>query len=159
MAKKKTTKKTAIEMATKIIKKWEGFMPEPYKCPAEVPTIGYGNTRYEDGTKVTMEDEKIDRKRGEEILVHYVKEVANQVKSVVKKELTPHQEAAIISFTYNLGIGNLRDSTLLLILNVDPYDDQIPFQLRRWVKAGGKVMKGLKARREEEIQLYYGNIG
>lgn len=159
MAKKKSVKEDSIAIATKVIKKWEGFMPEPYLCPAGVPTIGYGNTTYEDGTKVTMEDNKVDRKRAQEILIDHVTGVAKQVRGVVKKELTPHQEAAIISFTYNLGIGNLRDSSLLLILNVDPYDDQIPYQFRRWVKAGGKILKGLKARREEEIQVYYGNIG
>jgi len=147
-------KSKAVGAAIKLIKKWEGFMPEPYLCPAGVPTIGYGSTFYEDGERVKMTDEKVSRKRAEEILISHVKDVEAQVKSVLKKEVTDNQLGALISFTYNLGIGNFRDSTLLLFVNVNPCDENIPIQLRRWNKAGGKVLKGLVARREEEVELY-----
>ena len=144
----------SLKLAAKIIKKWEGFMPEAYICPGGIPTIGYGSTRYENGDEVSMEDCKIDRKRGEEILLHHVKDVSKQVRSVLKHDLTDNQEAALISFTYNLGIGNLSRSTLLLLINGGPMNQNIPREFRRWNKAGGKVLAGLTARRDEEANLY-----
>jgi lysozyme len=144
----------SLKLAAKIIKKWEGFMPEPYLCPGGVPTIGYGSTRYENGDEVALEDCEIDQKRGEEILLYYIKEVADQVRSVLKHKLSDNQEAALISFTYNLGIGNLKRSTLLLLINGGPMNQNIPREFRRWNKAGGKVLAGLTARREEEADLW-----
>lgn len=147
-------KKSAELIALPIIKKWEGFMPEPYICPGGIPTIGYGSTRYENGDEVSMEDCNIDRKRGEEILLHHVKDVSKQVRNVLKHKLTNNQMAALISFTYNLGIGNLKRSTLLLLINGGPMNQNIPREIRRWNKAGGKVLAGLTARRDEEANLY-----
>jgi len=144
----------SLKLAAKIIKKWEGFMPEAYLCPGGVPTIGFGSTRYENGDEVSMDDCDIDRKRGEEILLHYIKEVAGQVRSVLKHNLTDNQEAALISFTYNLGIGNLKRSTLLLLINGGPMNQNIPREIKRWNKADGKVLAGLTARREEEADLW-----
>ena len=142
----------SLKLAAKIIKKWEGFMPEAYICPGGIPTIGYGSTRYENGDEVSMEDCKIDRKRGEEILLHT--RSSKQVRSVLKHDLTDNQMAALISFTYNLGIGNLSRSTLLLLINGGPMNQNIPREFRRWNKAGGKVLAGLTARRDEEANLW-----
>lgn len=144
----------SLKLAAKIIKKWEGFMPEAYLCPGGIPTIGYGSTRYENGDEVALDDCDIDQKRGEEILLHYVKEVADQVRSVLKHKLSDNQEAALISFTYNLGIGNLKRSTLLLLINGGPMNQNIPREIKRWNKADGKVLAGLTARREEEANLW-----
>ena len=118
--KKRTAKKTSAEIAAKIIKKWEGFMPEPYLCPGGVPTIGYGSTMYENGDRVAMDDCKIDRKRGEEILLYFIKEVEQQVKSVLEVKLNNNQLAALVSLTYNIGIGNFSRSTLLAWINSNP---------------------------------------
>jgi len=152
MAKKRTS--ISLKMAARIIKKYEGFMPEPYRCPGGIPTIGYGSTRYENGDEVAMDDCSIDRERAEEILLYYIKEVAYQVRSVVKHKLQDHQEAALISFTYNLGIGNLKRSTLLQLINRGPENQNIPNEFRRWNKAGGKVLAGLTTRRDEEAKLW-----
>lgn len=156
MAKKKKTKDRSIELAVKVIKKWEGFMPEPYLCPSGVPTIGYGNTMYPTGERVTIEDPKIDKKKGEEILSHFVLNVKKQVEGVLEQKLTDNQLAALISFTYNVGIGNLSRSTLLSWINVKPEWDLIPDEFRRWNKGGGKVLKGLVSRREDETALWEG---
>ena len=152
MAKKKLG--AAVIRATRLIKKWEGFMPEPYLCPAGVPTIGYGNTRYENGDEVAMDDCSIDRERAEEILIHFVKEVSAQVHGVVKNELKPNQMAALISFTYNVGIGNLKRSTLLKLINKGPENQNIQTEFKRWNKSNGKVLAGLTARRKEEADLW-----
>ncbi len=152
MAKKKSK---AVGAAIKLIKKWEGFIPEAYLCPAGVPTIGYGSTFYEDGEEVKMTDEKIDRDRAQEILISHVKDVEAQVRRVLKHELSPNQLGALISFTYNLGIGNLKRSTMLILINNDPSNQNIERELKRWVKSGGKVLNGLVARRAEESELYF----
>jgi len=152
MAKKKSK---AVGAAIKLIKKWEGFMSEAYLCPAGVPTIGYGSTFYEDGEEVKMTDEKVDKKRAEEILVNHVNDVEAQIKRVIKHELNPNQLGALISFTYNLGIGNLKRSTMLILINNDPSNQNIERELKRWVKSGGKVLKGLVERRAEESELYF----
>lgn len=144
----------SLKLAAKIIKKWEGFIAEPYLCPGGVPTIGYGSTMWPNGNRVEMDDCAIDKKRAEEILLHYIKEVADQVRSVVKHKLEDHQEAALISFTYNLGIGNLKRSTLLQLVNRGPENQNIPNEFRRWNKAGGKVLAGLTARRDEEANMW-----
>ena len=157
MAKKKT-KPSAVELAVKVIKKWEGFMPEPYLCPAGVPTIGYGNTMYENGDRVAMDDCKIDRKRGGEILEHFAKKVEKQVLGVLEVKLNAHQLASLISFTYNVGIGNLSRSTLLSWINANPKIEMIPDEFRRWNKSKGKIFAGLTARREDEIALWLGEL-
>lgn len=144
----------SLKLAAKIIKKWEGFEPMPYLCPGGVPTIGYGSTMWPNGNRVEMDDCAIDKKRAEEILLHYIKEVADQVRSVVKHKLEDYQEAALISFTYNLGIGNLKRSTLLQLVNRGPENQNIPNEFRRWNKAGGKVLAGLTARRDEEANMW-----
>ena len=158
MAKKKKTKPSAEELAASVIKKWEGFMPEPYLCPSGIPTIGYGNTMYENGDRVAMEDCKVDRKRGAEILEHFISKVRQQVLDVIDVKLKDYQLAALISFTYNVGIGNLMKSTLLIKLNDNPDDQNIPAEFRRWNKSKGKVLKGLTARREDEVSLWLGEL-
>ena len=82
-----------------------------------MPTIGYGNTMYENGDRVAMEDCTVDRKRAEEILLNFVKKVEAQVLEVVDVKLKSYQLAALTSFTYNVGIGNLMKSTLLIKVN------------------------------------------
>ena len=133
-------------------------MPDPYLCPAGVPTIGYGNTMYENGDRVAMEDCTVDRKRAEEILLNFVKKVEAQVLEVVDVKLKAHQLAALTSFTYNEGIGNLMKSTLLIKVNNCVTDQNIPDEFRRWNKSKGKVLAGLTARREDEAALWLGEV-
>jgi lysozyme len=65
---------------------------------------------------------------------------------------TPERLAAILDFTFNLGAGNLASSTLRQRINAGRWDD-VPTELRKWVRGGGKVLKGLVLRREAEIEL------
>ena len=152
----KAPKKVAAKIAAEIIKEFEGFSYKPYLCPANVATIGYGNTRYTNGERVTMDDKDITKKEAEKMLMDTVKFVEKEVKNVVEVKLKPYQLAALISFTYNVGIGNLSNSTLLAWLNSNPDYSEIPSQFRRWNKGGGRVLKGLIRRREAEIELWAG---
>jgi lysozyme len=67
-----------------------------------------------------------------------------------------HQFDALISWTFNLGGANLNASTMLKVLNQGAYED-VPAQIRRWNKAGGKVLDGLTRRRLAESLLFEGN--
>jgi len=144
------------ELAARIIKEFEGFSAKPYLCPANVPTIGYGSTMYKNGERVTMDDDEITEEQATEMLMDTIKGVEKQVKKVLTVKLKSHQMAALVSFTYNVGIGNFSNSTLLAWINSNPDFPRIPEQFRRWNKGGGKVLNGLVRRREAEIELWTG---
>ena len=135
------------------MRRFEGFYQRPYLCPAGVPTIGYGATYYEDGTRVTLSDSAITRERAEALLLWHVRTV--YLPAVVKLCPgldSPARLAALIDFAFNLGSGNLKSSTLRRRVNAGDWDD-VPDELRKWNKAGGLVLRGLTLRREAEAQL------
>ena len=152
----KTKRPSAAKLVAEVIKEFEGYSSKPYLCPANIPTIGYGNTMYANGERVTMDDPEIDQSEAEKMLLDTIKTVEKQVKNVLEVKLKAHQLAALISFTYNVGIGNFSNSTLLAWVNSNPDFPRIPEQFRRWNKGGGKVLQGLVRRREEEIKLWTG---
>ena len=68
-----------------LIKQFEGLSLTPYLCPANIPTIGYGNTFYEDGTKVTLKDKPITEQRASELIEYIVnKTFSDNINKVVK---------------------------------------------------------------------------
>ena len=141
--------------ALKLLHKYEGLVLDAYLCPAKVPTIGYGNTFYEDGSKVKMGD-KITKERAIELFENILENnFASQVKRLIKSRVTNNQFSALVSFAYNVGIGNLKRSTLLKLVNSNPNDPAIRAQFMRWNRAGGKVLLGLTRRRESEADLYF----
>ena len=152
----KKPRPNAAKIAAEIIKEFEGYSSEPYLCPSGIATIGYGNTMYANGERVTMDDSDITKKEAEKMLLDTIKSVEKQVKNVVEVKLPAHKLAALISFTYNVGIGNFSKSTLLARLNSNPDYSEIPSQFRRWNKGGGRVLKGLIRRREEEVAVWEG---
>jgi len=125
-----------------LIKRFEGCKLKAYKCPSLLWTIGYGNTFYEDGTKV-KEGDVITQERAEQLFDLIVEDFAKKVKQLVKQDLTDNNFSAIVSFTFNVGIGNLQKSTLLKKVNANPKDKTIPAEFRKWVRANGEVLKGL----------------
>lgn len=142
---------TAIAAA--LARRFEGLYLTPYLCPAGVPTIGYGATYYEDGTPVTLKDPAITRERAEALLLWMIKTV--YVPGVMKlfpdaNKLSPGLLAALIDFAFNLGNGALRSSTLRRKILAGLLTE-VPDEIRKWVKAGGKTLRGLLLRREAEI--------
>lgn len=138
-----------------LIKKYEGFSKIPYVCPAGVPTIGYGNTFYTDGKKVTMADKPITEAQAEQLLVVLVDSFADKVTKLLKQQLNENQFNAVVCFAYNVGTGALAKSTLLKKINANPNDKAIRDEFLKWNKAGGKVLNGLVKRRLEESDLYF----
>ena len=137
-----------------LIKFYEGCKLIAYKCSAAKDTIGYGNTFYENGTSVKPGD-KITQERANELFEIIAKEFADKVAPLVKSAVTPNQFAALTSFAYNAGIGNLKSSTLLKKVNANPNDPTIDLEFAKWVRANNKVLAGLEKRRAAESKLYF----
>jgi lysozyme len=132
-----------------LIKKFEGCELEAYKCSAGVWTIGYGHTKgVEEGMTITKD-------QAEEMLLEELVEYEKAVEEAVHNQLDQCMFDALVSWTYNLGPTNLNSSTMLKVLNAGQYED-VPAQIKRWNKAGGKVLEGLTRRREAEALLFEG---
>lgn len=138
-----------------LIKEFESFRAAPYLCPAGVPTIGYGTTRYYNGVKVSMSDLPITEEKATEYLMHDVHQFELAVDALATDKITQNQLNALVSFTYNLGPAALKSSTLLRKLNADPNDPTIKDEFMKWCFAGGKKLKGLIRRRAAEAELYF----
>ena len=138
-----------------LIAEFEGLSLKPYMCPAKKPTIGYGNTYYKDGKKVTMLDEPITKEEALELLKVIVDSFAKQVDKLVSTPLNQNQINAVVSFAYNVGIGNLKNSTLLKLINKDHNQLAISNEFLKWINVGGEKSKGLERRRIKESQIYF----
>ena len=136
-----------------LIRRFEGLYRGPYLCSAGIPSIGYGATFYEDGTRVTLHDPIITRARAEALLLWHVTKVFLPAVLRLCPGLThPGRLAALIDFTFNLGAGRLMSSTLRKRVNAGRWDE-VPAELRKWNKAGGRVLRGLTIRRQAEATL------
>jgi lysozyme len=99
--------------AIELIAGFEGLRLDAYVDPVGIPTIGYGTIRYPNGTKVRMGD-RITEDEAEEFLMHEATKFARDINEVVEGiALNQNQFDALVSFTYNVGPGALRSSTLL----------------------------------------------
>ena len=132
-----------------LIKKFEGCELEAYQCSAGVWTIGYGHT------KDVVEGMTITQEEAEQMLVDELHEYESYINKYVTVALSQNQFDALVSWEYNLGPANLSASTMLKVLNSGEYED-VPAQMKRWNKAGGKVLEGLIRRREAEACLFVG---
>ena len=139
-----------------LMHEYEGLKLQAYLCPANVPTIGYGNTFYEDGSKVKM-GEKISKQRAEELFINIAnRSFAEPIRKMfTKSNLTENQFSALVCFAYNVGIGNLQKSTLLKKVLANQNDTSIRLEFMKWNKAGGKELAGLTRRRNSEANLYF----
>jgi lysozyme len=132
-----------------LIKKFEGCELKAYRCAANVLTIGYGSTKgVKEGDSITQED-------ADKLLMHEIKEYEGYVNDLVEVDLEQNQFDALVSWVFNLGPAKLKSSTLLKVLNAKDYEG-VPAQIKRWNKAGGKVLQGLVRRREAESLLFTG---
>jgi lysozyme len=130
-----------------LIKKYEGYRLKAYKCPAGVWTIGFGHTGN------VKEGQVITQVQADALFDKDVQKFVEGVNKLVKVEINQNQFDALVSFTYNLGIGALKKSTLLQYVNKKQFD-KAANEFDRWNKAGGKVLKGLVNRRNSEEALF-----
>ena len=130
-----------------LIKRHEGLRLKAYRCPADVPTIGYGST-----LGVQMGDE-ITQAQAVELLMADIERFEDAVDRLVEVPINQHQYDALVSFAFNLGSGALGGSTLLRKLNAGDYDGAAA-EFDRWVNAGGRPLPGLVKRRAQERALF-----
>jgi lysozyme len=143
-----------ISLASAIVKAFEGFSAKTYRCPAGKLTIGFGRTGtdvYEGQVTTIAKEAEWLNTRLERDLVF----LRNKLRPLL---LNAHQEAALLSFMYNIGQGNFLKSSVFRILRESeskPLDvNQLKSFWLQWTKASGKVLPGLTRRRNAEIELF-----
>lgn len=161
-----------IREAIKLIKSFEGIEDgdpstanlNPYLCPAGYWTIGWGHVVIDsNGKQVKGASNKplayavypngITMEEAEHLLTDDVRKFSVGVDNLIHVPISDAQFCALISFSFNVGLGAFKDSTLLKLLNQNSLD-QVPTQLLRWSKCNGKELAGLKRRREAEAKLW-----
>ena len=134
-----------------LIKRFEGFVPEVYICPAGWPTIGYGHVVRDDERSRFMNG--IEEATAEELLCRDVETAERAVLRLIRVPIEDRQFDALSSFAFNLGAGALQSSTLRRKVNREEHD-AVPPEFRRGVWAGGRRLRGLVRRREAEAARY-----
>jgi lysozyme len=142
---------TALTVA--LCRRFEGFYAAPYLCPAGVPTIGYGATRYADGRIVKLTDSPISKDAAERLLFLTIsRDYMPAVLRLCPAVDTPGRLAALTDFAFNLGAGNLKSSTLRRRVNSGDWE-AVKVELMRWTLGGGRVLPGLVKRRAAEAAM------
>ena len=132
-----------------LIKHFESCKLTAYQDSVGIWTIGWGHTGSVKKGDIWTQGE------ADNILLNDLDKFEGYVNQYVKVPLTQNQFDALVSWTFNLGPGNLKSSTMLTKLNEKKYDE-VPSQLKRWNKAGGKVLRGLERRRNAEAVMFSG---
>ena len=148
------TENEALNLAAGLCRQFEGLRLTPYRCPAGIPTIGYGSTRYADGRSVTLKDSPITAAQAGDLLLltlrrDYLPGVLDASPGLSDK---PGKLAAIVDFAYNLGLGAYAGSTLRRKVDAGDWAGARA-ELGKWVRGGGQVLPGLVARRAAEAKL------
>jgi lysozyme len=148
-----------------LLRELEGVEPEPYRDSAGLLTVGCGHCLTKDelsSGKIYCGERTLRWKDGpltdEEITALLQEDTGwaeAAVEVAVRVQLEQYQFDALVLWTFNIGANAMRESTLVKKLNAGLYDE-IPDQLRRWVRAGGQVLPGLIRRREREISHWNG---
>ena len=138
-----------------LITEFEGYSANPYLCSAKVPTIGYGNTYYADGKRVTMLDKEINKQQAFEMFKMIADRFADKVSKLVKTPLNQNQFNSCVSLAYNIGMANFMNSTLLKLVNKNHNDILIGLEFKKWNKVNKKVVAGLTRRRNYEADIYF----
>lgn len=141
--------KKASEILIRKIKEFEGLRLRAYKCPAGVWTIGYGHTQ---GVK---KDDRITTLQADTLLREDLKRFELGV-AELRPSATQCEFDALVDFAFNLGLNNLRTSTLLRKIRNNRPEADIRREFMRWVYSKGKVLPGLVKRRQWEADRYFG---
>lgn len=139
------------EEGLNLIKRFEGFSPNIYICPAGYPTIGYGHVVLAHERELLAAG--ITPAQATELLRKDVGIAERAVLRLISMPLTDGQFDALVSFTFNLGAGALQRSTLRRKVNRGEHES-VPAELMKWVWAAGKRMPGLVRRRKAEALVY-----
>ena len=153
------------EAGIQLIKSFEGCHNSPYKCPATLWTIGYGRVLYPNQARLKTGERAAYPLRSEHNRVF----ANDEIDALLEADLLRFEAGvlrlcpasadnqchldAIVSFAFNVGLGNLQSSTLRMKYNREDYEGAAD-EFLKWNKAGGKVLQGLERRREAERALF-----
>ena len=155
-------KQADLGPALKLIQEFEGCHLDAYLCPAKVPTIGWGSTRYPDGRPVKLGD-KINRIEADMMLRQEVDRIAAQLSRDVPhwKEMASGQQSALVSFAYNLGAGfyGAKGFETITARLRDKEWAKVPDALLLYRNPGSSFEAGLRRRREAEGKLWLQGLG
>lgn len=149
----------------KILHEFESCKLKAYKCPAGVWTIGWGNTFYEDGSRV-KEGDVITQERADSLFLFILTRFEEQARRAITSNVNDNQFSAFVSALYNIGPGsaqksglirlkNGQPSTLLKMINLNPNTPGIRDQFMLWISKGTPYERGLRRRRAAEADLYF----
>ena len=144
-----TNADTAIKLAKKLIKQFEGLRLIAYRCPAGKKTIGYGHVLQKHELHLT----KITKEQAELLLEQDIAIARAALVKYCTVPLTRNQEAALISFIFNCGVRAFARSTLLKKLNVGDYIGAAD-ELLKWIHVKSIRVNGLVKRRKKEHNLF-----
>ena len=131
----------------------EGLILHPYLDTVGVPTIGVGNTYYEDGRKVSLKDPAITKARAIELFKYILKQYELAVYSTTRDDINQNQFDSLVSLTYNIGINAFKNSTLLKRINATAATIDIEKAFMMWSKP-----KEIIGRRKTEVKQYFTGI-
>jgi len=137
-----------------LIKHYEGFRSKPYRCPAGKWTIGYGHL-INDGRNLPVDYNRVfSIGEIDELLKRDLVRFEQGVLRYITMPINQHQFDALVSFSFNLGLGTLQRSPVRQKINRGDFKGAAKVLLQ-YNKAGGKVLKGLDLRRKDEARLTY----
>ncbi|HRC03166.1 MAG TPA: lysozyme [Niabella sp.] len=142
--------KSMSENGIKHLMQSEGVRLKPYLDTVGIPTIGVGNTFYEDGSRVKMTDHPITEKRAMELFKWVLRQFELTVYTNTRDDINQNQFDALVSFTYNVGQQAFKKSTLLRRINARASDQSIENAFMMWNKP-----KEIIGRRKREVKLYF----
>jgi lysozyme len=161
-----------LALAIDLIRRFEGIADgdpttvrlDPYLCPADHWTIGWGHVvRGPDGKPIRGKENRaaaravypagITMDEAAVLLADDVRRFAAGIEDLLTVKVSDTRFCALVSFAYNCGLGALKTSTLLRLLNTGAYD-AVPEQLMRWTRINGKESRGLRNRRAAEAALW-----
>ena len=155
------------DKAKALIKHHEGVKTKPYLCPARLWTVGVGHVLYPEQAKLKIDDRKNVTLRVEDLRIWTLAEVD----ALLAADLTRFERGvarlcpravldqghfdALVSFSFNVGLGNLQNSSLRMKYNRGEHEAAAA-EFLKWTKGGGKVLQGLVKRRNDERALFLG---
>jgi len=156
------------EQGIKLIKHFEGCHFKPYLCPALLWTIGYGHVLYPEQNRLQLAERKAyplhqahNREWSQEEVDGLLKQDLQRFERGVLRYITvplkQNEFDALVSFSFNLGLGTLQRSSIRSKLNRGDKEGAIE-TLLKYCRAGGKILKGLQRRRAAEADLFFSHI-
>ncbi len=147
--------KTISDKGLELMLKFEDFIKFPYKDPNGYVAVGYGQTFWEDGTKIKRIKITIPQERALELFKTHLKFYEKYVNTACHQLINQNQFDALVSFAYDEGIQALRHSKLLRRLNRDRFDPEIVTEFYKFQKINNYKHAKKTLRRQLEIDLYF----